>query len=154
MTKREWRIAVLDTLLALTAIVILALTIPPTGRNHQTIVHLIPFQEILPVLLNDSPPSPPAVTVGNVLLFLPLGVLIPMRLPKLDKLVAITALCVGISTTIELVQLPIGHHSTSTDDVLLNTLGGVLGYVAMRGVRSLLRRRLPQRGTKSTRRRG
>ena len=113
----------------------------------------MPFQEILPTLRHTSVEFTLAAAIGNVALFVPLGALVPLRFPSFDRLARIAGLCTGISAAIELIQLPIGHHSTSTDDVILNTLGGVLGYAGMRLARVVrIRRQVKRAG--ATRRPG
>ena len=62
--------------------------------------------------------------VGNVLMFVPVGLLLPLAVGTRWR--TSTLLCAGLSLVIELVQLVQGR-SADIDDVLLNTLGGALG---------------------------
>ena len=67
--------------------------------------------------------------VGNVALFVPLGWLLPMiwaQLRSLRRVLAITAVC---SIAIEVAQFAIPGRTPATDDVLLNTLGGIIGAI-------------------------
>jgi glycopeptide antibiotics resistance protein len=151
MSESHPRRALLDTLLVLAAAGILAVTIPPTGANNHTFVHPIPFQEIVPAIRGSTPEFTLAAVIGNLFLFVPLGVLLPIRFPRLDRLSRTAGVCAAISASIELLQLPIGHHSTSTDDVILNTAGGILGFVAMRARRAVLRGRGSRKRAGTTR---
>ena len=63
----------------------------------------------------------------NVVMFLPLGFLIPLIWKELGKLRYILAAGCGLSTLIEVSQL-LSLRGTDVDDVIMNTLGAVLGY--------------------------
>ncbi|WBW50157.1 VanZ family protein [Peptoniphilus equinus] len=67
--------------------------------------------------------------LGNVLITIPLGILLPMVYPYFKKFHRFfITLCLGV-IAIELIQLIIGR-TLDVDDVILNTLGGLLGYIA------------------------
>lgn len=68
--------------------------------------------------------------VGNILLFLPYGYFAADYL-KSNKVSSICFLTMLVSITIECVQLNIGR-TFDIDDVILNTLGGMLGYFLYR----------------------
>lgn len=66
---------------------------------------------------------------GNVALFVPLGILLPLLSKRFDgfgRAVLCGLLC---SLTIEVLQYRSGNRSADIDDVILNTLGAALGYV-------------------------
>jgi len=75
--------------------------------------------------------------LGNVALFVPLGFLLPLLWKKQEKLWAMLVTCVGISVFIELVQLLIPQRATDIDDVIMNTLGALLGFALYLLVRML-----------------
>lgn len=81
---------------------------------------------------------------GNIFLFSPLGFLVPLLRPRLSKLVQIAALAFGISLLLELIQLLTGLGGFDVDDLLLNVLGGLLGWLAFQVLRWLVRS--PRRG--------
>mgnify|MGYP003300688646 CR=1 FL=1 len=68
--------------------------------------------------------------IGNILLFLPYGYFAADYL-KSKKLSLICFLTMIVSFTIELVQLNIGR-TFDIDDIILNTIGGMLGYFLYR----------------------
>ena len=80
--------------------------------------------------------------VGNLLLLLPVGLFGPLVLPWLGRWWRIALVAVLISGCIELAQLRVPDRSADVDDVLLNTLGALLGY----GMLRLLRRPMTARG--------
>lgn len=76
--------------------------------------------------------------VGNILIFLPLGLLPPLLWKKMERLWKVVLLGCGVSVCIELTQLLL-PRGTDIDDVWLNTLGAALGY----GVFAILRGAAP-----------
>jgi len=76
--------------------------------------------------------------VGNFLLLLPLGIYGPILTPRLRSLPAILLLGAGLSVLIELGQLAVATaygfpvRVADVDDVLLNTLGVLAGYLLWR----------------------
>lgn len=66
-------------------------------------------------------------TAGNVLWFVPLGLLFPRLWPRLG--LWRTALCgMALSLLVEACQCVLGTGTPDVDDVLLNALGAALGY--------------------------
>lgn len=68
---------------------------------------------------------------GNVLLFSPLGFFVPLLRPRLTRVGQIGALAFGTSLLLELVQLLTGLGGFDVDDLILNVLGGLLGWLAL-----------------------
>jgi len=67
-----------------------------------------------------------AESILNVLLFVPLGFLAGAAIKR--KLLRTIGLCCCISVTIELLQLVTKRGVCNIDDVIHNTLGGIIGY--------------------------
>jgi glycopeptide antibiotics resistance protein len=74
--------------------------------------------------------------IGNLLLLLPLGLFGPLVLPWLSRWWRVALVAVLVSACIETLQLQIPDRSADVDDVLINTLGALLGYGVLRLVRS------------------
>ena len=74
--------------------------------------------------------------VGNVLMFVPLGILLPLAIKKLDSLKMIALVGLLLPITVEIIQLLIGR-SADIDDVILNFTGVMLGYLILIGARHL-----------------
>lgn len=68
---------------------------------------------------------------GNVLAFMPMGFLLPLIFNKLRSAKAITITTFITSSILELMQLISKLGITDIDDVILNTLGGLLGYILL-----------------------
>ena len=75
----------------------------------------------------------------NVAMFAPLGVLLPLLSRRLSRLWALGLCGLGLSLAIELGQLVSGMGLFDVDDLFCNTLGALLGGMAMLALLSLLR---------------
>lgn len=79
--------------------------------------------------------------VGNFVAFVPLGMLAPLTAPRWDSWLRIGALGLAISILVETVQLgesllvSIPIHVADIDDLILNTLGALVGYGLLRAVK-------------------
>ncbi|TLS35734.1 VanZ family protein [Pseudalkalibacillus caeni] len=67
--------------------------------------------------------------IGNVLLFMPLGLLLPIILKKVRSLWKIIILGFGTSLLIEILQYEYAHRIFDIDDILLNGFGAIVGYI-------------------------
>ncbi|WP_100012421.1 VanZ family protein [Lentibacillus sediminis] len=67
-------------------------------------------------------------TLGNVLIFLPLGIFLPHLFKRYQRLLHIMRSGLVISLSIEVLQFVWQVGQFDIDDVLLNTIGAVLGY--------------------------
>ena len=65
---------------------------------------------------------------ANVLLFIPIGFLLPMVIKKPFFLPLIAG--VGVSVTIELLQLVLRRGTCETDDLISNSIGLIIGFAA------------------------
>jgi len=124
--------------------VVAALTILPTHAprfrsRYLDHINVIPFEYSFKCFLVPKTMHPNLLpfclrnTLGNIALFLPLGILLPLVSKRYRSLgrVALIALC--LSLTIEMIQFLsqfIGNpRSVDIDDVLLNTIGACLGLL-------------------------
>ena len=77
---------------------------------------------------------------GNVLCFMPFGFFLPWLFRSMDRFYLAVLLSLYLSLLIELTQLFLRVGSFDVDDLLLNTLGGFLGFLCYRLWRRLRRR--------------
>ena len=99
-----------------------------TGRFRY---NLVLFQEIIRFMRHHSVLGLETVLlnlVGNIVGFMPFGFFLPLLSQKDRRLVMVLLLTFELSLVVEVVQLFTGVGSFDVDDLLLNTLGGVLGY--------------------------
>lgn len=67
--------------------------------------------------------------IGNIVCFMPFGFVMPILSNKQRNIFKVTFLSFLCSVIIELIQLVSKLGSCDVDDVILNTMGGFLGYV-------------------------
>ena len=103
----------------------------PLWINLVPFVNLFDYPNLLVTLLN---------VIGNVAMFVPLGIVWPWAFPQLNTPGKAIAAGVGVSLTIEILQLPFFDRATDIDDLLLNSLGFILGYLILRLFRKIHRR--------------
>ena len=109
-----------------------------TELNSTSGMNLVPFSEILRYKVGTKMFN--YNVLGNVLIFLPFGYLVGEYVnPKKIWPILITTLVTSIA--IEFVQLQIGR-SFDIDDIILNVVGGLLGYLIYIGL-SAISRHLP-----------
>lgn len=79
-------------------------------------------------------------TVGNVVCFMPFGFILPLISERGGKWYNTFLLSFLLSFSIELIQLIFKVGSFDVDDMFLNTLGGIAGYICVVIVRMIKRR--------------
>lgn len=97
-----------------------------TGTLYDALLYRLEFR---PEQLNLIPFSDGVGVTGylNILLFVPFGLLIPLLWARMDHPAIIVCSGFGFSLLIELSQL-LNNRRTDIDDLLLNTLGALIGY--------------------------
>lgn len=76
---------------------------------------------------------------GNIIGFMPFGFILPLLEKKFQKLSTVTLATFCLSLTFELLQLVFEFGSFDVDDLMLNTLGGILGFLPIKLVLLLSR---------------
>jgi hypothetical protein len=110
------------------AIVVVLTLLTPSVEGEAPQVRLVPFIDLFEALDGrGSLRFAIAELVGNVVLFIPLGMALRWRFPSLEVL-QVGALALAASVAVELTQglTGAGRWSDSTD-VVMNTIGGVIG---------------------------
>ena len=102
-------------------------------------LNLTPFKTILWfVRLPEITDDPYLLThafinlVGNVVLFVPLGYMLPDNLPRVNRFWKMLLLVTAVMIAVEILQLFTGLGSCDIDDVILNLFGAVIGYILWR----------------------
>lgn len=102
--------------------------------KNNVYINLIPFKETMQMFNNEFMGIGNALynIMGNIIMFIPLGFFIPFLFESGNKFnkVLLYSLCASI--TIEMIQLLTSINITDIDDVIFNTLGGVIGLVMYR----------------------
>jgi glycopeptide antibiotics resistance protein len=79
--------------------------------------------------------------VGNIVMFIPIGLLLPLLWRKFEHVFITFGTGFLLSLSIELLQLP-QMRSSDVDDLWLNTLGTVIGYIVFLFIPKMIRQGL------------
>ena len=98
--------------------------------SFQTI-NLIPFRTIIDYLFNEDVIVRSFAfsnIMGNIAIFIPLGIYIPLLINK-KSIFTNSAIVALISLCVEIVQYILAIGTADVDDIILNTIGGLLGIL-------------------------
>ena len=99
----------------------------PFRENLIPIVNLMDYDSKRDLLIN---------LIGNFAMFIPTGVMTPLIYRKIDSFWKVTLTGFLLSLSIEIIQLPFAVRASDVDDLILNTLGCMVGY----GIYALVRK--------------
>jgi glycopeptide antibiotics resistance protein len=112
------------------AVAVAVVTVVPAGAHRRrgtwsSVVQAVPFH------------VPPVSFALNVVMFVPVGLLVPLLWPRAGRVATIAAVSLAASAAIELTQfalwVTLGNYRTvDVNDLIANTAGGVLGLLALR----------------------
>ena len=103
-----------------------------TGIERSYHYNLIPFREIRRFIVYADLLGPVAVIsnlFGNIAIFMPFGFLVPILGRKKRKFWFTALLGFELSLSVECIQLVTKTGCFDVDDIFLNTIGGMLGYL-------------------------
>lgn len=87
--------------------------------------------------------------VGNLVLLMPLSILVPMLFKKFRSMKKTIILCFLVSVSIEFLQFLSmfcgNRRSVDIDDVILNTLGSVLGFFIFKYLQKIINKKMPSK---------
>lgn len=91
-------------------------------------VNLIPFYTIWQFIIDNNISFMRATVniIGNIGIFIPMGIFFPIVFKELNKKTMITAI-IFISLGFETIQYILALGSSDIDDIILNSLGGIIG---------------------------
>jgi glycopeptide antibiotics resistance protein len=101
------------------------------GVPYATGVELRPLAAVRRAILRGSV-GPLRGIILNVLLFLPMGYLLPFTFRKLRRIWRIVLLALAISLLTEVLQLSFAVGWFDVDDIINNTIGALLGAIIWR----------------------
>lgn len=106
--------------------------------------NLIPLYEIKRFLKYYKVIGLPAVLLnlaGNVAAFMPFGFFLPVFIKRCENFWNTVFYSFELSLLVELIQLVTKVGSFDVDDIILNTLGGALGFVGFKMIDMLRKRK-------------
>ena len=129
------RKTIASVLLAFYMLVLFDLTL---RRFHQpgTALNLWPFATISHYLSIGGRAMMVNI-LGNVAAFLPLGFLLPSFVKGRGAALRVALISLALSLLVESLQYLSGRRTADVDDLILNTLGGLLGYALSKGWRRI-----------------
>lgn len=92
----------------------------PFRVNWIPFVYLFDYPALRDILIN---------VIGNTAMFIPLGIVWPIVYKELNTHTKIILAGTGFSLFIEILQLPFYDRVSDIDDLLLNSLGFIIGYL-------------------------
>lgn len=92
--------------------------------------NFIPFYSVYYYLISRQEPLDVGLVniFGNILLFIPFGLLLPLAWSRMRSLKSVVLVIAATSLFFEVMQMVLAIGNFDIDDVLLNILGGMLGY--------------------------
>lgn len=130
-------------LMALAYFLFFAEALGRSAEGRAYAYNLEPFKEILRFWNNRKTLGTLAVVLnlaGNVVAFMPFGAILPVINRHTRGFFHIGLLSLELSFIMECLQLIFRVGSFDVDDLILNTLGGVLGFLAFRICDSIRRK--------------
>lgn len=104
------------------------------SKEHFEMPNIVPFRTILTFierLFNHTINTNIVLNnlLGNLLMFVPMGMALPVLFEnKFDKLWKVIAFVVVLVIIIEIIQFVTFTGSADIDDLILNTIGSMIGY--------------------------
>jgi len=92
-------------------------------------VNLVPFRQ-MENDIRDGGRNFVVNFLGNLGLFIPVGLALPVLRARPTRVWQVAIICFSLSLIIELSQYALGRRVADIDDVLMNTVGGVAGFLA------------------------
>ena len=92
----------------------------PLRINWIPLINLLDYPSTNDILIN---------LIGNITMFIPLGIVWPSVYKDLNKHWKILLAGIVFSLVIEILQLPFYDRVSDIDDLLLNSLGFIIGYL-------------------------
>lgn len=104
-------------------------------------VNLVPIVSTVQMFNNDFYEIDIGIynVIGNILLFIPLGFGIPLFFSHKNKISKVAFYGFIASLTIEVLQYFTSRNITDVDDIIFNTLGTVLGFIAFNVIYKLVK---------------
>lgn len=127
--NRLWGIPVLLLGLYLSAVFVVTLSPPISFSRLGANINLIPFASL------DAIRGNPWNFWGNIVLFVPIGLLHFLLFNKSGKAAGTVLAGMGLSVFIETVQF-FGVRAADIDDIILNTFGAFFGYLIGKAISS------------------
>ena len=102
--------------------------------------NFVPFASIVQLVTETAPGVAIWNILGNIVLFVPFGLVLPLLFDRMQTLLSVLWRVAVISAFIESLQIFTRSRAVDVDDIILNTLGGAIGFLIFLAIRSLAER--------------
>ena len=143
ITKRQKKIYqswIFGMLLSLEITVIFAMTLYGRAIGTEREIHLVPFASYIEAFQPDNI-VPLLQIIMNILMFVPLGILLPLNFTCFEKSKSVILIALVISGAIESIQGILSIGVFDVDDILGNVSGAAIGILCYRTLRRLKKRK-------------
>lgn len=135
--KITWLLFILYIIFLLSTIFYTKLTTGTVYPKLQIEANIIPFSSIIEtitLLVTKSQGIPYLFNylILDILLFIPLGIFLPVLFPEKMTLKRFILICFILSFTKELFQFLFNVGMFNIDDIILNVVGGILSYILLK----------------------
>ncbi|PUB10586.1 VanZ family protein [Paenisporosarcina sp. OV554] len=118
---------------------IIGLTIFPLeiafGPEYDSPNNFVPFASINELLNHFYYMVPLRNILGNIILFTPLGFILVLKFKRLNNMMSVVLVGLLSSTSIEFIQLLLPNRAFDIDDIILNTLGTMIGFLILKATK-------------------
>ncbi|WP_077618245.1 VanZ family protein [Bacillus sinesaloumensis] len=101
--------------------------------------NFVPFSSIKDLMNHSYFMVPLRNIAGNIILFVPLGAMLTLKFATLNSVLKVGLVGLLISVCIEFIQLLLPIRDMDVDDIILNTLGTLIGFLVIRASGMLFR---------------
>lgn len=133
--KRE----VVNLLYFISVMGIIGLTLFPfeigTGLEYESPNNFVPFASINDLVHHFYFMVPLKNILGNIILFMPFGFILVLKFNRINNLLNVVLVGILTSTLIELIQLLLPNRAFDVDDIILNGLGTMMGFLLLRATK-------------------
>ena len=100
-------------------------------------INLVPFLTINRCLNSQNLSITLTNIAGNIAAFVPLGLLFPSIIKRLNKFLIVISITTFTSLAIEIMQYVLEVGISDIDDLILNVLGGAVGFVIFKLIKAI-----------------
>lgn len=114
-------------------IIVFGITTLSRGANYENMINLSMFSGYINAW-NKWSLSEFQLIIFNIIMFIPLGLLLPLYNNKFKRFIPTFLVSLGVTLGIECIQLATNMGIFELDDIFHNTLGGIIGFFLTIGI--------------------
>lgn len=131
MRKKVLKIILIGLfILYISYLLYLTLLSPYYGRGiYHRSINIVPFKTIIQFMTFDNLRGSIINILGNIAAFAPLGFILPLTFKRLRSITKLIPIILFSTIAIELLQYILYVGTSDIDDIILNFLGGIIGFL-------------------------